>query len=145
MRTAFKSDANGIKTCSLHNQVGTPHLASWSDLFKNTIDSYLNSDQYTSLILIWVISILICSSGNILRINNQILQDSKNPCRQTKIQDFFPVRRSARKTKKTVLEEKRRSLEEAVLSKREDGLAVIFIRSFFFLIILTMKKQKLNS
>lgn len=51
----------------------------------------------------------------------------KAPLNDTKINkltDYFPVRRSVRKTKKTVLEEKQKSLEEAVLSKREDGLAV---------------------
>ncbi|XP_054279776.1 histone-lysine N-methyltransferase PR-Set7 isoform X2 [Macrosteles quadrilineatus] len=41
-----------------------------------------------------------------------------------KLTEYFPVRRSVRKTKKTVLEEKQRCLEEAVLAKQEEGLEV---------------------
>ncbi|KAK7604806.1 hypothetical protein V9T40_005992 [Parthenolecanium corni] len=68
--------------------------------------------------------------GNVLKTNNQtlnakILQDSGNSCNsQTKLPEFFPVRRSVRKTEKTVLEEKRKTLEEAVLSNKEDGLEI---------------------
>lgn len=43
-----------------------------------------------------------------------------------KLTDYFPVRRSVRKTKRTVLEERQRILEEAVLAKREEGLEVSF-------------------
>ena len=43
---------------------------------------------------------------------------------QKTITQFFSIRRSGRKPEKTVLEEKRREIEEAVLSKREDGLQV---------------------
>ncbi|XP_014244326.1 N-lysine methyltransferase KMT5A-A [Cimex lectularius] len=45
-------------------------------------------------------------------------------CKTGKLTDYFPVRRSERKTKKTVLEERQKNIEEAVLSKREDGLEV---------------------
>lgn len=45
-----------------------------------------------------------------------------NDAKSNKLTDYFPVRRSVRKTKKTVLEEKQKSIEEAVLSGREDGL-----------------------
>ncbi|XP_046682661.1 histone-lysine N-methyltransferase PR-Set7 isoform X2 [Homalodisca vitripennis] len=41
-----------------------------------------------------------------------------------KLTEYFPVRRSVRKTKKTVLEEKQKCLQEAVLAKQEDGLEV---------------------
>ncbi|KAK9512297.1 hypothetical protein O3M35_000755 [Rhynocoris fuscipes] len=41
-----------------------------------------------------------------------------------KLTDYFPVRRSVRKTKKTVLEEKQKNIENAILSEREDGLEV---------------------
>lgn len=41
-----------------------------------------------------------------------------------KITEYFPVRRSVRKTKKTVLEEKQKNVEDAVLAKQEDGLEV---------------------
>ncbi|XP_021921759.1 N-lysine methyltransferase KMT5A isoform X2 [Zootermopsis nevadensis] len=41
-----------------------------------------------------------------------------------KLTEYFPVRRSVRKTKTTVLEEQQRDLEEAILSQREDGLEV---------------------
>ena len=42
-----------------------------------------------------------------------------------KLTEYFPVRRSIRKTKRTVLEERQRSLEEAVLANREEGLEVM--------------------
>lgn len=43
---------------------------------------------------------------------------------QSKLTSYFPVRRSVRKTKKTVLEERQRTLEEAVLLGKEDGLQI---------------------
>lgn len=43
---------------------------------------------------------------------------------QHKLTDFFPVRRSVRKTKKTVLEERQKTLEEAVLMCKEEGLQI---------------------
>lgn len=45
-----------------------------------------------------------------------------------KLTEYFPVRRSVRKTKKTVLEEKQRCLEEAVLAKQEEGLDVSWVK-----------------
>ena len=58
-----------------------------------------------------------------------------NVNRNHKLTEYFPVRRSVRKTKKTVLEEKQKNLEECVLSQREEGLKVIeyFFNQFFFL------------
>ena len=44
-----------------------------------------------------------------------------------KLTEYFPVRRSVRKTKRTVLEERQRDLEEAILSQREEGLEVVCI------------------
>lgn len=41
-----------------------------------------------------------------------------------KLTDYFPVRRSVRKTKGTVLEENRKRMEDAVLSGKEEGLEV---------------------
>ncbi|VEN62059.1 unnamed protein product [Callosobruchus maculatus] len=41
-----------------------------------------------------------------------------------KLTEYFPVRRSVRKVSKTVLEEKQRSLEDAVRNDMEDGLKV---------------------
>ncbi|BES97344.1 Histone-lysine N-methyltransferase PR-Set7 [Nesidiocoris tenuis] len=49
---------------------------------------------------------------------------AENNNKTAKLTDFFPVRRSVRKTKKTVLEEKQRHVENAILSGREDGLEV---------------------
>lgn len=43
---------------------------------------------------------------------------------QPKLTEYFPVRRSERKTKKTVLEEIQKTLEDAVLMCKEDGLQV---------------------
>lgn len=42
-----------------------------------------------------------------------------------KLTEYFPVRRSARKTKKEVLEQKKKDLEMAIQEEREDGLLVI--------------------
>lgn len=55
---------------------------------------------------------------------NQEQNKQKKEKETEKLTDFFPVRRSVRKTKKTVLEEKQRSLECAVRSGKEDGLEV---------------------
>lgn len=55
--------------------------------------------------------------------NNQINnQESKNE--NHKLTDYFPVRRSVRKTKTVVLEEKQRMLENIVRKGGEDGLEV---------------------
>jgi hypothetical protein len=45
--------------------------------------------------------------------------------------EYFPVRRSVRKTKTIVLEEQQRDLEEAVLSQREEGLEVVCTQFFY--------------
>lgn len=41
-----------------------------------------------------------------------------------KVTEFFPVRRSVRKTKKEVQEERMRNIERAIREGREEGLAV---------------------
>lgn len=41
-----------------------------------------------------------------------------------KITEFFTVRRSVRKTKKEVQAERMRTIEQAILEQREDGLEV---------------------
>lgn len=41
-----------------------------------------------------------------------------------KVTEFFPVRRSIRKTKKEVQEERMRNIEQAIREEREEGLAV---------------------
>lgn len=45
---------------------------------------------------------------------------------QQKLTEFFPVRRSVRKTKTTVLEEKQLALEQSVRSEVEEGLEVCY-------------------
>lgn len=60
-------------------------------------------------------------TGNI---TNQVNGGSHVHVSQAQITDFFPVRRSVRKTKKTVLQERQKSLEEAVLNEQEEGLEV---------------------
>jgi len=67
-----------------------------------------------------------------LNINQSLNQDTSTVvatgpavgagCR--KLTEFFAVRRSVRKPKTAILEEKQRNLEEAVLTGREDGLTV---------------------
>lgn len=50
---------------------------------------------------------------------------------QQKVTSFFPIRRSARKTKNIVNEEKQIALEKAIASQNEDGLKVkLFILYF---------------
>lgn len=44
--------------------------------------------------------------------------------KDTKLTDFFPVRRSVRKTKKAVEQEQLRSIESAIRNEQEDGLFV---------------------
>lgn len=61
-----------------------------------------------------------------------------------KLTEYFPVRRSVRKTKKTVLEEKQRSLEHTIRNGIEEGLEVNYLHTlckfllhiFFFFIYL---------
>ena len=56
--------------------------------------------------------------------------------------DYFPVRRSERKTKKTVLEERQRDLEYAILAEKEDGLEVF---NFFKYQKLKKYEQKITA
>jgi len=53
----------------------------------------------------------------------QCISDNSNN-KQQKVTAFFPIRRSARKTKNIVNEEKQIALEKAIASKNEDGLKV---------------------
>ncbi|XP_073982117.1 SET domain containing 8 isoform X2 [Rhodnius prolixus] len=55
----------------------------------------------------------------------KVNQETKSQdCKNSKLTDYFPVRRSVRKTKKTVLEERQKNIENAVICEREDGLEV---------------------
>lgn len=56
-----------------------------------------------------------------IKIVNNVSNLNKN---QTKLTEFYPVRRSARRNEKSVLEEKRKTLEKAILSSNEEGLEV---------------------
>lgn len=56
--------------------------------------------------------------------------------------EYFQVRRSVRKTKKEVQEEKNRSIERAVIDGREDGLKVRMIT--YLIMSLTQWKQYLK-
>lgn len=58
-------------------------------------------------------------------ITKPIISEPKiNNNTEKKLTDYFPVRRSVRKTKNTVLEERQRDLEDAILAEKEDGLEV---------------------
>lgn len=62
-----------------------------------------------------------------LNINKNVSQElSKKLTNGTnhKLTDYFPVRRSVRKCKQTVLEEQQRDLENKVLCQVEDGLKI---------------------
>lgn len=62
----------------------------------------------------------------------------KNGNANHKLTEYFPVRRSVRKTSKCVMAEKMRDLERAVREQREDGLQVLIllfetrVNSFFY-------------
>lgn len=51
------------------------------------------------------------------------INDTTNDSQQ-KLTSFFPIRRSARKSKNIVDEEKQIALEKAIISQNEDGLKV---------------------
>lgn len=53
--------------------------------------------------------------------DNKIRHDASN---NKKLTDFFPIRRSVRKTNKEVQQELLRSYEKAIIEKREEGLEV---------------------
>lgn len=55
--------------------------------------------------------------------------------KQQKVTTFFPIRRSARKTKNIVNEEKQMALEKAIESQNEDGLKVIYIYLYVLIFI----------
>lgn len=64
---------------------------------------------------------------------NQITNHRSNEFSDTKstnhkLTDYFPVRRSVRKSKKAVLEEKQRDMENKVLCQVEEGLEVNELR-----------------
>lgn len=61
-----------------------------------------------------------------LNVNQTLNQDASQ---NHKLTEYFTVRRSVRKPKTAILEEKQRNLEESVLSAKEDGLQVQFLLS----------------
>lgn len=64
-----------------------------------------------------------------LIVNQSLNQDSSH---NHKLTEYFAVRRSVRKPKTAILEEKQRNLEESVLSGKEDGLKVKELFTFSF-------------
>lgn len=65
------------------------------------------------------------TTNNLQSSSNNTNNSSNDNCSKTKLTDFFPVRRSVRKTKKTVQEEILRNIRNAIAAGREDGLEVI--------------------
>ncbi|XP_050547996.1 N-lysine methyltransferase KMT5A isoform X2 [Daktulosphaira vitifoliae] len=63
------------------------------------------------------------SSHHKISLNVKHINDPTNN-KQQKVTAFFPIRRSARKTKNIVNEEKQRALEKAIISENEDDLKV---------------------
>lgn len=72
--------------------------------------------------------------GNKSQIENGVMKTFKAPSapadNNKKVTEFFAVRRSVRKTKKEVQDERRRNIEQAIKEGREDGLAVS-IKTYF--------------
>lgn len=56
--------------------------------------------------------------------NTNYTNNNHNATKATKLTDFFPVRRSVRKTKKAVEQEQLRSIEAAIRNEQQDGLVV---------------------
>lgn len=56
------------------------------------------------------------------------LKRSSTPMQSKQMTDFFPVRRSIRKTKKAVEQEHLRQIEKAIEQQSEDGLVVKFFK-----------------
>lgn len=54
----------------------------------------------------------------------KLISGSTTNNKQQKVTAFFPIRRSARKSKNIVDEEKQLALEKAIVSQNEDGLKV---------------------
>ena len=48
----------------------------------------------------------------------------KPAMRNTQVTEFFPIRRSHRKPKTTIIQEKQKMIEERILSGKEEGLVV---------------------
>jgi len=65
-------------------------------------------------------------------LNIKHINDSTNN-KQQKVTAFFPIRRSARKTKNIVNEEKQIALKKAIESNNEDGLKVIYIYYIYYI------------
>ncbi|KAL4142635.1 hypothetical protein QTP88_005054 [Uroleucon formosanum] len=63
------------------------------------------------------------NSSHKISLNVKHIKDTSNN-KQQKVTAFFPIRRSARKTKNVVNEEKQLALEEAIASQNEDGLKI---------------------
>lgn len=62
------------------------------------------------------------------------ISDTNN--KQQKVTAFFPIRRSSRKTKNIVNEEKQLALEKAIASQNEDGLKVMSINLNFYILFI---------
>lgn len=69
----------------------------------------------------------ILATDKTVKVENKAVNGQTNK----KLTEYFPVRRSVRKTSKCVMAEKMRDLERAVREQREDGLQV----SNYFMIV----------
>ncbi|XP_060533527.1 histone-lysine N-methyltransferase PR-Set7-like isoform X2 [Cylas formicarius] len=68
-------------------------------------------------------------NGTVLNNHNEIKHQTKDkPKGNHKLTEYFTIRRSARKTKTTVLEEKQLALERLVKDEVEDGLEVRYFK-----------------
>ena len=73
-----------------------------------------------------------------LNVNQSLNQDAPQ---NHKLTEYFAVRRSVRKPKTAILEEKQRNLEESVLSGKEEGLQVNNALRIFVIILFLFKLQ----
>ena len=73
-----------------------------------------------------------------LNVNQSLNQDAPQ---NHKLTEYFAVRRSVRKPKTAILEEKQRNLEESVLSGKEEGLQVNNALKIFVIILFLFKLQ----
>ncbi|MPC78369.1 N-lysine methyltransferase KMT5A [Portunus trituberculatus] len=58
--------------------------------------------------------------------------ETKPTQRNTQMSEFFPIRRSERKPKTTLLQERQKEIEERICSGKEEGLMVCTLMTQYY-------------
>lgn len=85
-----------------------------------------NTTNNTAANMVNTIAVAAAAAAAASNNNNNIIIDltTSTASKSTKLTDFFPVRRSVRKTKKAVEQEQMRNIEAAIRNAQQDGLTV---------------------